>query len=372
MKQHAAFSPSASDRWLNCPASHLRSAALPPAPSSTYADRGTLLHEYAAIAVLGTMREMDKKARDNGVTFETDEREAILVYVNFCKKLRKRASAWGVEVRVEYSEELFGTVDFYAVADGMLHVVDFKAGRGVLVDVLENPQLLTYAAMLMETHSAAKAAPRVATHIVQPLYPNDAPIRSAFYSRQRIEEWKEHVFAAMSRAKADDAPFHPGEHCRWCPVKPQCPALMGLATSLPAPLEQADMSVEKLSEWLAKADTIETWIAALRAHAHQLVEGGTAIPGWKLVDKRAVRKWTDEDEVLAVATARSYNVTEIKLLSPPQVEKRYKTIPLVLQPFVDQTPSGQNLVRDPATAIIATDSAKPALDAALLHLQYRV
>jgi len=88
MKQHAAFSPSASDRWLNCPASHLRSAALPPAPSSTYADRGTLLHEYAAIAVLGTMREMDKKARDNGVTFETDEREAILVYVNFYDTFR--------------------------------------------------------------------------------------------------------------------------------------------------------------------------------------------------------------------------------------------------------------------------------------------
>jgi hypothetical protein len=371
MKAHASFSPSASDRWLNCPASHLRSAALPPAPSSAYADRGTLLHEYAAIGLLGTLREMDRKAREAGVTLADDEREAIVTYVNFCKKLRKRSVAWGVEVGVEYSEELFGTVDFYAVADGMLHVVDFKGGRGVLVDVLDNPQLLTYAAMLMEAHSVAKFATRVVTHIVQPLYPNDAPIRSAFYSPERIAGWKERVFAAMTLAKSADAPFNPGEHCRWCPVKPQCPALLGMATSLPAPLEQADMSVEKISEWLTKADTIESWIAALRAHAHELVQGGTAIPGWKLVDKRAIRKWTSEDDVLAAAKIEGLDVQELKLLSPPQVEKRYKTIPLMLQPFIDQTPSGQNLVRDPATAVV-TDSAKPALDAALRHLQYRV
>jgi hypothetical protein len=64
-------------------------------------------------------------------------------------------------------------------------------------------------------------------------------------------------------------------------------------------------------------------------------------------------------------------VQELQVLSPTQLEKKFREIPIILRPFVTQQSSGQNLVRDPAYKPAATDS-KPVLSAALLNLQYRV
>jgi hypothetical protein len=374
MTEHAVFAPSASDRWLNCPASHLRSLALPPAPSSSYAERGTQLHDLGAIGILKGLKAMDVAAADSEL--EADERAALATYVKFCMGLRRGAVMWRVEQRVAHSSELFGTIDFFAIKGTTLHVVDFKGGRGIFVDALDNPQLLTYAMMLCEAAETGDAAlPRIDTvqvHIVQPLYASDAPIRSASYSRAQIAAWYNRVTMAMARAKNVDAPYNPGEHCRFCPVKPQCPALLGLVQQMPSPPVMEGLPVAKLAEWLAKADVIETWIAALREHAHGLINIGTAIPGWKLVDKRATRKWSNEAGVLTVAKANNIRAQELELLSPAKLEKKYKTIPLVLRPFVDQTPSGKNLVRDPATAVAPGADQQPALDTALLNLQYRV
>ena len=63
---------------------------------------------------------------------------------------------------------------------------------------------------------------------------------------------------------------------------------------------------------------------------------------------------------------------ELQVLSPAKLEKKYREIPLALRRFIDQTPSGKNLVRDPATAVSSADAAAPQLDSALLNLQYRV
>jgi hypothetical protein len=293
---------------MACPASHLRSLDIPRAPSSIYAERGTLLHEFAAIGITESLAAMDAYVANAGAVLEPEERAALAVYVKFCKALRKGATLWRVEQRVTHSDELFGTIDFFALKGDTLHVVDFKGGAGIRVDALDNAQLLTYAALVLELIAITpmSALPKqVQLHIVQPLFTSDAPIRGAMYTVEQIVEWGEEVGRAMARAKQPDAPFNPGAHCKFCPVKPQCPALLGLVTSLPAPVEQGKLTVEKLSEWLGKAEMIETWIAALRDHAHELATAGTPIPGWKLVDKRATRKWSSEDDVLGMAKLTS-------------------------------------------------------------------
>jgi hypothetical protein len=320
---------------------------------------------------------MDAEAASAHIELLPDERAALATYVKFCKSLRRGAAMWRVEQRVMHNGELFGTIDFFAIKSNTLHVVDFKGGRGIKVEAIDNPQLLTYAMMVCkqaEVGDEEGLLPRINTvqvHIVQPLFEGDAPIRGCSYSREQIAAWRTRVTNAMLAAKQPDAPFQPGEHCRFCPVKPQCPALMGLATQLPAPQAQGNLPVTKLAEWLDKADTIETWIAALREHAHGLINIGTAIPGWKLMDKRATRKWSNEDGVLEAAKAHRIHVQELKLLSPTQLEKKLRTIPPVLREYITQEPSGKNLVRDPATAV-APDAAAPQLDNALLNLQYRV
>lgn len=375
---HAVFSPSASDRWINCPASHLRSLALPPAPSSVYAERGTLLHTLAAIGVTQTLQAMDMETVRMGETLAPDERAAIGTYVKYVKLLRKGAALWRCEWQVTHSEELFGTIDFFAVVGKTLHVVDFKGGRGIKVEVIDNPQLLTYAMMVCgalhydDDDSELLQVEEVVLHIVQPLFEGDAPVRRVSYTPAQIDHWRTQVLLAMDRAKQPDAPFNPGEHCRFCPVKPTCPALMGLAAQLPAPVEQGALTTAKLAEWLAKADVIETWIAALREHAHFLIEHKGTIPGWRLQDKRATRKWSDEEAVLVEAKAAKLHVTERRVLSPAQVEKKYRTIPVTLQPFVKQESSGKNLVRDASYVAPESVAEQPALDNALLNLQYRV
>jgi hypothetical protein len=222
----------------------------------------------------------------------------------------------------------------------------------------------------IDRKSVAATIDHVELHIVQPLFEGDAPIRGATYTMAQLGLWRGKIFDAMVAAKNPAAAFNPGEHCRFCPVKPACPALLGLVQQMPSPPVFNGLSVEKISEWLAKADTIEMWIAALREHAHGTINCGTPIPGWRLQDKRATRKWTDERAVQSEAKGAGIVVTARKLMSPTQVEKKFRGIPVVLQPFVDQTPSGQNLVRD--ESYVATDTEQPALDKALLNLQYRV
>lgn len=58
-----------------------------------------------------------------------------------------------IEQRLDYSkyvEEGFGTGDCVIIADGTLHIVDYKHGRGVLVEADDNPQMKLYALGALE------------------------------------------------------------------------------------------------------------------------------------------------------------------------------------------------------------------------------
>jgi hypothetical protein len=46
-RAHAPFSPSATDRWMNCPASVNAAAPAPDSPPNKYTIAGTLCHEQA-------------------------------------------------------------------------------------------------------------------------------------------------------------------------------------------------------------------------------------------------------------------------------------------------------------------------------------
>jgi len=64
----------------------------------------------------------------------------------------------------------------------------------------------------------------------------------------------------------------------------------------------------------------------VRATAHSLAEGGTTIPGYKLVEKIGNRKWAaDEEKVVAdlkaVIKLTEDQIFSKKLLSPAGIEK---------------------------------------------------
>jgi len=58
-----------------------------------------------------------------------------------------------IEQRLDFSkyvESGFGTGDCVIIADGTLHIIDFKYGQGLLVDAVDNPQMKLYALGALE------------------------------------------------------------------------------------------------------------------------------------------------------------------------------------------------------------------------------
>jgi hypothetical protein len=59
--------------------------------------------------------------------------------------------------------------------------------------------------------------------------------------------------------------------------------------------------------------------------AQQLLEAGVEVPGWKLVPKRATRKWVDDKKVLTTLTEAGLNIEQLtEPKSPAQMEKVLK------------------------------------------------
>jgi hypothetical protein len=111
---------------------------------------------------------------------------------------------------------------------------------------------------------------------------------------------------------------------------------------------------------------------------HEQLEQGTALKGFKLVAKRATRKWNDveaaEKELrkLVRSTRGAHNLkasdilTPAKLLTPPQVEKVMKAKKLDFDrvgDYISSQSSGNTLAResDKRPAILSTEVLKRAL-----------
>ena len=106
--------------------------------------------------------------------------------------------------------------------------------------------------------------------------------------------------ANIARAVNDpDAPLAPGEHCAFCRARGECPALREQAleaarVDFADPPDPALLTPGELGEILTRADMVDLWLASVRDHAKGLADGGTPIPGWKLVNKRGHRVWVDD------------------------------------------------------------------------------
>lgn len=78
---------------------------------------------------------------------------------------------------------------------------------------------------------------------------------------------------------------------------------------MPATLED-----EEIEAVLAKADDLAAWVSDVKEFALQSAVSGKAWTGWKLVEGRSNRKYTDEGAVAATVTAAGFDPYEQKLL----------------------------------------------------------
>ena len=361
MQHSTVVGGSTAKRVMNCPGSVALVQLAPPSPSSTYADKGTLLHNLIAeildtdtdpVSLIGTNYEgqiLDQEMID----------EKLQPALDLLDKLDPdKVMALAVETRVGFGDYLpgaFGSCDVLGRMGDVAYVIDWKFGDGIAVDATENEQLMYYAAAAMRTPEAAwvfKGATSIECIIIQP-----PVIRRWTTTPARIKAFEKDLKRAVKVASLPDAALKPGSHCKFCPAKPTCPAMTGAVDrALKVKLDAVDD--EMLGKYASNAVLLQGWIDDLNALVQTKIEKGYKIPGWKLVAKRGTRKWAKEDDVVHWADGKGLEPREIyntEIRSPAQMEKVLKKRKLTLpDELVVSVSSGATLAAesDPRPAVL--------------------
>jgi hypothetical protein len=320
---------STAKRVINCPASVALCAKMPPKPSNEHADRGTLLHN-----VIAELLEFEKKPeqcigatyKDQVLTQELIDEKIIPALAALDEIDPDKRMEYMVETRVGFGDflpDVFGSTDLLGRRDNRAFVIDWKFGDGVVVDAVENPQLLFYAAAAMRTEAAKwvfEGADEIECIIVQP-----PMIRRWVTTFERVREFEQELRYAVNLSSWPEPPMQTGDHCRWCAAKPICPQMTG-AVERALKLQLVNLPAEQISQQLQQADAIEDYLRDLRALAFQMLENGHPVPGYKLVAKRATRQWVDEAKIEAWVDANNIKdaYEPVKIKSPAQLEKTLK------------------------------------------------
>lgn len=350
---HSKLGASSYSRWGKsvggCPGSVRLSETVAKLPPSIYAAEGTKAHEVALAVLL-------KQAHE---TVSEEMMEAVGVYVDFIRQLRRNEPDFeAVEQKFNlqhYYKGLFGTADYvaYFARFKTLYVVDYKHGAGVAVEVKNSEQLMYYG--LGALHENKFPIEKIVLVIVQPRCNHvDGPVRQWEATPLEMIDYSSDLIADAIATEDPNAALVTGEHCRWCPAQAVCPALHSKAIETAKNVfdDPAVYDPERLSATLRSLEQIEAWAKSVRSFAYNEAEAGRIPPGFKLVEKRASRKWVEgvTGKTLSATFTKSFSnlfYTEPELKSIPQIEK---IIAKDEKPLLDELTlwisSGKNLVED--------------------------
>ena len=361
MKHSKIVGGSTAKRVINCPGSVALVDKMPPQPSSSYADEGTLLHDVIAKLVdygdgADPQEMLGATYKDAVLTQDLLDRKILPALAALDEIDPSREMTYAVESRVGFGDFLpnvFGSTDLLGIIGDRAVVLDWKFGDGVAVEAKENEQLMFYAAAAARTKATAWAfvdALEVELIIVQPPY-----VRRWSTTMERINQFEQTLLSAVKASQHDDAPLKVGDHCRWCAAKPVCPLMTGAADrALVAKLDA--LPIDQITHYLDQVPLLEGFIKDLQQLAHGLIEEGQAVPGYKLVNKRATRSWTDEHKASDFLEANGvYPLQEPKVISPAVAEKALKGAKIALPAdLVTAVSSGSTLVAesDPRPAVV--------------------
>jgi hypothetical protein len=341
---------STAKRVINCPGSVALCAEMPPQPTSSYAEEGTLLHDE----ISNFLGDLDYRFTCSQELIEDKLKPALDLLDEIDPD---KTMEYEVETRVGFGDLLpgvFGSTDLMGRLGDKAIILDWKFGSGVPVPAEENEQLMFYAAAAMRTPEAQwvfDGATEVELIIIQP-----PAIKRWTTTIERIKQFEQTLVKAVKLAEQPDAPLKNGDHCRWCAAKPVCPIMTG-AVDRAVALKMEKIDVDKIGAYLHNADLLESWIKDLRALAEEMLKKGKPVPGWKMVPKRATRSWVKEEDakVALLQHLKESEVIETKLVSPAAAEKLLKTQKIKLPDGLTVAISSGNTIApesDPRPAVV--------------------
>lgn len=353
---HAKYPPSAAKRWCNCSASIKMSKGEDNKPNQ-YTAEGSLAHiicELLAKMVFASMAALEELVGDTYLIddFEievTDEMiEACWLYAEtLADDMLENditdahvGTLIKIEQRINIAGDCYGTSDCnMAVPFTKLIVYDFKYGAGVPVDVKDNYQMKCYAVGALNEYEADGSNSMmdvIELVIVQPRARHkDGEVRRWETTRDKILEFKAEIKEAMDKCKSNDPEFKSGDWCRWCPAKHKCQHMFEETQDIAkAAFDVVNdgsggevltaMTDEQMLKILDNKDTIIGFLKAVEGHALARLETGGTLGAYKLVRGRATRKWSVDEDSLQTVFGDMDIYAAPKLLSPAQLEKKYK------------------------------------------------
>lgn len=323
MTSHAKLSASSSSRWMACPPSVQLTEHIPDV-TSPYAQEGTDAHELCAFYV---EQALGRNARDptSDLGYYSEEMENcareycsyVMEQIEKAKKLSQDPLVL-VEQRLNFAKwvpEGFGTGDCVIVSDGLLQVIDYKHGLGVLVSAEYNPQMMCYALGALDMFGDLYDVSTIAMTIFQPRREN---ISTFQIDKTELLQWAEAELAPKAQlAFNGQGELKSGKHCQFCKLKAICRKRSEDNLAL-AKMEFADpntLDLTDIAEILPKIDQLTSWANDVKTYALERANKGERIPGFKLVEGRSTRKFVNEDEVAKRVQEAGFDPYEQKLLT---------------------------------------------------------
>jgi len=301
-----------------------------PNETSIYAEEGTAAHDLAEHKLKKALKMRSKKPTSK---YQSDEMDEITeLYMEYCLELIEKAKESCpdlqilIEQRLDFSDyvpEGFGTGDLVVVGSGTLHVVDFKYGRGVIVGAEKNPQMMLYALGALSIFDMLYDIKKVSMVIVQPRVDNFSTWEITV---EELLKWAEEELKPKALlASTGGGEFCAGDHCRFCRAKNQCRARAVKNLEL-LKYEFQDPSLltdEEIAEIIGLANELSKWASDVYTYAAALaINEGREWDGFKLVEGRTRRKYTDEKAVAEAAKDAGYtDIFKQSLITITEMEK---------------------------------------------------
>ncbi|WP_342417160.1 DUF2800 domain-containing protein [Paenibacillus sp. FSL R10-2782] len=371
-RAHALLSASGAHRWLHCTPSAKLEATLPDTTSAA-ARIGTLAHEIAELKLqkvfsgLPTRKyNAELKKMQKHELYESIMDEHTNAYVEYIQSIVHAFPSppfVAIERKVDLTDfvpESFGTSDCIIIGSGKLHVIDYKNGQGVPVPAFDNPQMKLYALGALKAFSLLFPIQEVHVAIVQPKV-WDQPSEWSLPVADLLA-WGESIKPIAQAAFSGEGEYAPGDHCGFCRAKGTCRARVEklLEAGSKAPMKPPLISWEEAGEVLRKAEGIVSWYSELKKLALAEALKGGSVPGWKAVEGRGRRDYTDLDAAFAYLKEKGIDeaiLYERRPLTPPQLEnaltkKVYKEL---------LAESGHVITRSGAPTLATESDKRPAV-----------
>ncbi|MGX7140027.1 DUF2800 domain-containing protein [Facklamia languida] len=330
-KKHALLSPSSSSKWLSSPPiarlEEIATEEYGVDDTNEFAVEGSVAHLLSELKIRQLIGE---KVDLPESPYIDDEMEAYTDdYVLFIQELIQgfdQEPLVMVEQRLDCSNwvpDCFGTGDCILVGDNRIHLSDMKYGRS-WVQTESNPQLMLYGLGALNLLDGIYDIEELHLTIYQPRINN---IHTWVIDKEALLEWAENELKPKAQlAYEGKGEFETGPWLKYTKLKAISKDRAEHHMKLRKyELKKAHLLTEdEIEDILAHVDDLVDWAKSVKEYAEQqAIQYKKHWSGFKLVEGRTRRKYTDESKIEERAKEQGItDIHETKLLPITKLEKQ--------------------------------------------------